>query len=77
MQKVLDSVDIGRHKQLFRSGAALGNLVGGGVIAEVMVVTALLEAALTVGVTEREALRTIENAVRNGKATPRGFGGAQ
>lgn len=75
--KVLGSADSGRHKQLYRSAAALGNLVGGGVIAEGTVVAALLEAATTVGVTEREALRTIENGVRNGKATPRGFGGAQ
>lgn len=60
-----------RARTLFRSAAALGQLVGGGELDESEAEARLLAAALRTGLTEREAVGHIGNGLRRGSARPR------
>lgn len=62
-----------RNAQLYRSGAALGNLVGAGLLSESEVFAGLLAAARAAGCNnERKDTETVRRGIEDGKQTPRG-----
>ena len=63
----------GRDHQLNSAAFSLGQLVGGGVLAEGEVVAALEQTARGIGLSDREIVRTIESGLTAGKADPRGI----
>ncbi|HUR23633.1 MAG TPA: bifunctional DNA primase/polymerase [Acidimicrobiales bacterium] len=65
----LDVVD--RNDGLHRAAFCLGRLVGGGELAEALVLETLLCGALAVGLGESEAAATIRSGLRAGMAVPR------
>lgn len=60
-----------RNSRLFKGAVVLGQLVAGGEISAAEVETALLTAALSVGLPEDEARRTIASGFRHGERNPR------
>lgn len=74
-QKLATTPPGNRNRQLYASAAALGNLVGGGVLDESVVIHWLREAAQTCGLTEPGVSRTLHNGIERGKTTPRSFRG--
>ncbi len=62
----------GRNEQLNRSAFSLGQLVGGGVLDESEVRSHLETVALSIGLEERETVRTIESGLTKGKQHARG-----
>ena len=71
LEAVRDAVKGGRGKRLYRAAAALGSLVGAGVLSEDFAQEELEAAAEACGVARRRALDTIGNGLRRGKANPR------
>lgn len=69
--KVLTAPVGNRNQQLFKSAAALGELVGGGVLFESDVVSALERAALAAGLEKSETVRTIKSGFDRGAQKPR------
>lgn len=62
---------IGRNNQLFRSAAALFEIVAAGALDEAEVVEALRATATQTGLKEDEVRKTIDSARRKGTSTPR------
>lgn len=60
-----------RNHQLFRSAAALGELVGAGVLADWRAAQAMLGAALSIGLGEAESRQTILSGLNTGAKNPR------
>ena len=71
LQRVRRLVVGERNDGLNRAAFCLGRLVGGGELAEGLVNEALLCAALTVGLSQREAEATIRSGLRAGTSVPR------
>jgi bifunctional DNA primase/polymerase-like protein len=61
----------GRNNALYMSAQTLGQLIGGGELARGNIETMLLNAAITVGLSEIEAQRTIESGIDAGVEKPR------
>ncbi len=61
----------GRNRQLFKSAAALGQIVAAGWLDQGRVEANLLQVAVAIGLTERESLNTIASGIEAGSATPR------
>ena len=61
----------GRNAQLFKSAAALGALVGAGILERGEAALELETAARAVGLDEREVRSTLENGLRAGEKNPR------
>lgn len=60
-----------RNHRLNAAAFSLGQLVGAGLISQDTVAEQLLNAARVAGLSEREALRTIDSGLRAGRAQPR------
>ena len=60
-----------RNTALYMSAQCLGQLVGGGELERAAVETALLSAAVTVGLSEIEAQKTIASGIDDGMLNPR------
>lgn len=65
------SVDGTRNNTLFRAAFNLGQLIGAGLIGRGAVESELADAALSVGLGEREILRTLESGIEAGIENPR------
>lgn len=63
--------DGNRNNQLFISARNIGQIVGDNLLSQASVETALLQAAATAGLSEREALATIQSGMAKGIAEPR------
>lgn len=61
----------GRNQQTFRSAAALGELVGAGILDEEDTRAALLDAATAAGLSSREARGAVKSGLRRGRGKPR------
>jgi putative DNA primase/helicase len=61
----------GRNRQLFKSAAALGQIIAAGWLERGRVEAELLQVAVAIGLTERESLNTIASGVDTGSTTPR------
>ena len=77
VEAVLSSREGSRNSTLFNSGLKIGSLISGGEIPFEEGVTALVDAALRIGLTEEEAVNTLirrsgGGAIQLGAATPRG-----
>ncbi len=77
VEAVLSSREGSRNSTLFKSGLKIGSLISGGEIPFEEGVTALVDAALRIGLTEEEAVNTLirrsgGGAIQLGAATPRG-----
>ena len=65
-----------RHDAIYRTAAAMGNLLASGELyEESYVMSALLDAAIRRGKSHREAERTISDGIDEGRTTPRTPGG--
>jgi hypothetical protein len=60
-----------RNDQLFKTAAALGELIAGDSLDEDRVVRALDEAAVKIGLEAKETQKTIQSGLRTGRAKPR------
>ncbi|MBT0771367.1 bifunctional DNA primase/polymerase [Kineosporia sp. J2-2] len=60
-----------RNRAVYGAAVQLGQLVAGGALTAETVRAALLSAAITVGQSEAEAVRTIASGMRNGAGRPR------
>lgn len=77
VEAVLSSREGSRNTTLFNSGLKIGSLISGGEIPFEEGVNALVDAALRIGLTEEEAVKTLlrssgGGAIQLGAATPRG-----
>lgn len=63
--------DGNRHNQLFISARNIGQIVGDGVLPQTNCEASLLDAALSVGLNEREAMAVINSGMTKGIAEPR------
>lgn len=63
--------DGNRHNQLFTSARNIGQIVGDGILPQANCEAALLDAALSTGLTEREAAAVITSGMTKGIAEPR------
>ncbi len=77
VEAVLSSREGSRNSTLFNSGLKIGSLISGGEIPFEEGLTALVDAALRIGLTEEEAVNTLirrngGGAIQLGAATPRG-----
>ena len=70
-EKVRTATNHTRNDTLNRSIFAIGHLVGGGEVSQSMAENLLLEAALAVGLEEKEARATIKSGLTAGMAQPR------
>jgi hypothetical protein len=70
-RKVAEASPGNRNNQLNESALKMGSLVAGGVLDELAVVDALLRAALSCGLLEREARATIKSGMKKGMHEPR------
>lgn len=61
----------GRNQQTFQSAAALGELVGAGILDEEDTRAALLDAATAAGLPWREARDAVKSGLRRGRSKPR------
>src|SRR5258708_26213128 len=68
---ILSGTDSGRNNQLNASGYALGQLIGAGYLDRSEVEAALLDAARSIGLSNREALATIKSGLEAGILVPR------
>lgn len=60
-----------RHDAIFREAAAVGELVGGGVVGRAEAEAVLVGAAMAAGKSEREARRTVADGLAKGEQSPR------
>lgn len=60
-----------RHEAIYREAAAVGELVGGGVVPRTDAETVLVGAAIAAGKNEREARRTVADGLAKGEQSPR------
>jgi len=60
-----------RHETIFREAAGIGELVGGGVVDRSAAEAALVSAALAIGKSQREAMRTVNDGLDTGARNPR------
>ena len=60
-----------RHFELFRSGAALGNVIAGGELTRPEVERELLHMADLLSLPKSDAIRTVKNGIDRGMRTPR------
>ncbi|HWE57253.1 MAG TPA: bifunctional DNA primase/polymerase, partial [Acidimicrobiales bacterium] len=72
VQRVCQAPQGQRNDSLYRSAARLGELVGAGVLDARSVAARLLDAALSIGLSEHEAESTITSGMRTGMTQPRG-----
>ncbi len=69
--KVASAAANDANNQIYKSGAALGGLIGAGAVDEDSVFDALMNAARMRGKSEREARASIRSGIKDGKAEPR------
>lgn len=60
-----------RYNQVYRSGCALGEFVGAGLLPEAATFNALVEAGTISGLTRYEAIKSAKNGIAKGKKNPR------
>lgn len=71
-QRLLEAPEGTRNNTLNRAAFRLGQIVGHGELAEPDVERLLLDGAMTIGLTEREATATVRSGLEAGEQAPRG-----
>jgi hypothetical protein len=71
MAELNEAANGSRNDQLFKTAAALGELIAGGCLDEDRVVQSLDEAAGKIGLEAKETQKTIQSGLRTGRAKPR------
>lgn len=72
VERIECSAKGGRHHEVFRNAAAMGNLLAGGELYRPLhVEEALMGAAVTIGLSRHDARHQVERGIERGRRTPR------